>query len=62
MSLENHKSGGGVGFCLAVASEAGALANLKELKLYGNLIGDAGVTALAKACARGRCRSLGCCT
>ena len=34
----------------------GALANLKELNLAVNMIGDAGASALASACASGALR------
>ena len=38
---------------LTFAHDKGAMANLKDLWLGGNQIGDAGVTALAQSCARG---------
>ena len=35
----------------------GVLKNLKQLRLNGNQIGDAGVMALAEVAGRARCRS-----
>ncbi len=43
---------------LADACARGALANLKELNLYKNKIGDPGVSALASACASGALATL----